>query len=107
VDKRRFARITLAEPVEAELAGLAAQIVNIGEGGVLIVSQTSYPIGSIHRLTILLPGGPLAAWVRVVGGVALGERGYAMNAAFVGLTKQDQATILTWMKGAESQGRAN
>jgi hypothetical protein len=95
--------MTVRIRIDAELAGQRAQIVNIGAVGLQVVCETPSETGSIHRLTVDGATATLEASVRVVALLGLGDGGYAMSLAFIGLTHEQRDSIDTLMADAVAE----
>ncbi len=100
VQRRQYVRTTVSLPVKLTLEGdggrLEGAVVDLGEGGMRLVSDKHAPARSTVRLSFVLPdGGPeIRARGRVVlSYYAAPEQKYHHGVAFTSIDKDDRAAI--------------
>lgn len=99
LQRRQYVRTSVSLPVKFTVEGdggrLEGAIVDLGEGGMRLVSEKHAPARSTVRLAFSLPGGPE---IRMRGRVVLSyysapEQKYHHGVAFTSIDREDRAAI--------------
>lgn len=95
VERRQSARYSVPETAEAHLAtATSVRVLDIGLGGVLLLSMRPATVGARGRLSITVGDSPLATDIEI-GRVAEipNQPGYRLGAKFTGLIPEHRAAI--------------
>jgi hypothetical protein len=99
-ERRAHPRKTLRHPVNAELGSVDARIINVGDGGVMLVVSVPVEIGIIQRLSRAQDPDSFAVWVRIVNSLPVTSQArtrYLVNVEFVSaLQSREREIIRRW-----------